>query len=862
MALVVLGLAAQGGGPQPVAEAEDADKARPSQVVFEKHIAPILEARCFKCHGQSQAKAGLDLRRKFTMLKGGDNGPAISPGKPGESLLVQKIENGEMPPPEEGKLDERQRALIRQWVEAGAPLARSPEPTLEDTTAATQVSKQDREFWAFQPPKRPKVPRVRHADRVRTPIDAFLLARLEEKGLSFNPDAPRGVLLRRLSFDLLGLPPTPEQLESFLADESSDAYERLVDRLLSSPEYGVRWGRHWLDIAGYADSDGYLDADRLRPEAWRYRDYVIGALNDDLPYDRFLTEQLAGDELSDWRRASELTPEMKRQLLATGFLRTALDPTYPGYTEPNEIHQVLSDTMQIVGTAFLGMTVHCARCHAHKFDPISQRDYYSLQAVFLPALDPARWQPSEVRGIPLASDAEQTRINEHNKQIDGHIAKLSATFAELTARFRRRLVQETLAAASKTADEKVLVKLIAALEQPADKRNTEQNKLVAELAPNLSLDEKELVARYPEFAQESQTFKAQIGAEQAKKLSIVRSRGLADLDDKPPVAHVLLRGDYNKPGPTVEPTVPEVLAPAGYKLQVRPGHKTTGRRLALAQWLTDPAHPLTARVHVNRLWRHHFGRGLAPTVANFGRSGARPSHPELLDWLATEFVRLGWSQKTLHRLMVTSTAYRQSSTTEAASARLDPDNLLFGAWQPRRHEGEVLRDGALAVAGKLNHLPQGPPAPVIRQGDGSVITNDDAQGNRRSIFLIVRRSQHLTMLDLFDAPMMEVNCPERNTAIVPLQALALLHGPFGESAAAALAHRIMNAGSNDEDRLTFAYRLLLSREPRPKERALVRQALDALLSDQADKDSPSALRSAWTQVALTLLNSNEFMLVH
>ncbi len=855
--------------------AEKPAAAEAGKVVFETHIAPILEARCVKCHGDGQTKAGLDVRRKFTLLKGGDSGPSLVPGKPGESLLIERIAKGEMPPPEEGRLEERQLALIRQWIEGGAVTAKSPEPPLDEAEAATRLSAEDRQFWAFQPPNRPKVPRVRNADRVRTPIDTFVLARLEAQGLSFNPDAPRHVLLRRLCFDLTGLPPTPEQLEAFLADDRPGAYERLVDRLLTSPAYGERWGRHWLDVAGYADSDGYLDADRLRPEAWRYRDYVIQALNDDLPYDQFLTEQLAGDELSDWRRAGELTPAMRRQLVATGFLRTALDPTYPGYTEPNEIHQVLADTMQIVGTACLGLTIHCARCHAHKYDPVSQRDYYALQSVFLPALDPGRWQPSEVRGIVLASEPEQARVNEHTKQIDSRVAEALKSAAELQGRYRRMLVAETLAAAGKPADEALVGKVVAAILQPANQRSDEQKKLIAEHAPKLTLAEAELIAKYSDFATELQDLKEKVAAEQARKMTIPIARGLADLDGKPVAGKVLLRGDYGKPGPIVEHGVPEVLAPAGFRLNAKADYKTSGRRLALARWLTDPAHPLTARVQVNRIWQHHFGRGLVPTVANFGRSGVKPTHPELLDWLATEFMSplspvgkgagvrggLGWSQKALHRLIVTSTAYRQSSAWDAAKAKADPDNVLLGAWQPRRHEGEVLRDSILAVSGKLNPLSLGTPAPVIRHGDGSVTTADDAQGNRRSIYLIVRRSQHLTMLDLFDTPMMEINCTERSASIVPLQALAMLHGPFAETAAAALGERIVRAASNDEERITYACRLLFSRVPRLKERAAIHEFLKGV-APETPGDADRAQRAAWAQAALVLLNSNEFVFVH
>jgi Protein of unknown function (DUF1549)/Protein of unknown function (DUF1553)/Planctomycete cytochrome C len=787
-------------------------------VLFETHIRPLLETRCLRCHGQGKVKGGLDLRRKFTMLKGGDSGPALVPGKPAQSLLIERITKGEMPPAKAEALTARQKELLRLWVAAGAPLANPKEPPLQETEVTSRVTAEDRAFWAFQTPKRPPVPRVRAAHRVRTPIDAFLLARLESKGLSFSADAPKEVLLRRLSFDLIGLPPAPEERARFLADDRPDAYERLVDRLLASPAYGERWGRHWLDVAGYADSDGYLAADRLRPEAWRYRDYVIQALNADLPYDRFLTEQLAGDEMSDWRRAEELTPEMTRQLTATGFLRTALDPTYPGYTEPNEIHQVLSDTMQIVSSSVLGLTVQCARCHAHKFDPISHKDYYSLQALFLPALDPARWQPSGVRGIPLAPEAEVSRLREQNRKIAERVRDLTASLTGLTTRYRKKL---------------------AAIQKPGPKPAMEA----------------ELSARFPEYQAEAEKLKAAITAEQALKKTPVLVRGLTDLEGKLPEGHIFRRGDYTKPGAVVEPAVPEVLAPPGYRLAVKAGYKTSGRRLALARWLVGreiaTAHPLTARVQVNRMWAHHFGRGLVRTVANFGHSGAQPSHPKLIDWLATEFIRRGWSQKALHRLMVTSTAYRQASGRDAR----DPDNVLLGAWRPRRHEGEVVRDSILAVSGRLNGQRYGPPAPVARQGSGAIETKDDAQGNRRSIYLIVRRSQHLTLLDLFDTPQMEVNCPERPVSTVPLQALALLHGPFAERNAAALAERIQKAAPDDPGRTVFAFRLLFSRDPRPAEVGKVRKFLAALAEEKMTQ------RDAWTQVALVLLNSNEFVYV-
>lgn len=851
--------------------ADDAAAKPATTLTFEADIFPILQARCAKCHGEEKLEAGLDVRRRFAILKGGDTGPAFVEGKPDESTLIERIEKNEMPPVDEGRLDDKQKALIRQWVLAGAPTLKSPEPPLEESEIASRISDEDRQFWSFKPPIRPAVPVVKSLDRVRTAIDSFLLEKLEAKGLAFNPDAPREVQVRRLYLDLWGIPPTIEQANEYLQDERPDAYELLVDRLLAAPQYGERWGRHWLDVAGYADSDGYLAADRLRPEAWRYRDYVIEALNRDLPYDQFVREQLAGDELSDWRRGEEISPEVERQLRATGFLRTAMDPTYPGYVEPNEVHQVLADTVQIVSSTFLGLTVQCARCHSHKFDPISQRDYYSMQAVLLGAYDPARWQPSEVRGIPLATEAQEARINELNKKADERVAALTATSTELTTRFRKRRIVEILSAATPgvAVDPTLVDKLLAAVAVATDKQNPEQKELVARHLPGTVWTDDELTKRYAEYGEDQVRLKAAIAAEAALKKTIVKLRSLGDVDDKPAEGRILRRGEHTKPGGTVTANVPEVLTTVGFQLEVKPGYKTSGRRLAFARWLTEPNHPLLSRVQANRIWARHFGRGLVPTLANFGRSGVKPSHPELLDWLATEFVAMGWSQKALHKLMVTSTAYRQSVDMEPAKTAADPENKLWGAWQPRRVEGEVVRDGLLAVSGKLNPEMLGSPVNVTGSGDGAIIDVDNAGGRRRSIYQIVRRSQHMTMLDLFDTPLMEVNCPERTVSIVPLQALAMLHGPQAERASLGLSERVLAAAATDEERLVWIFRTLLTRTPRPTEQQNFQSFLAEIRKEQllnktapTAEDQLAATRVAWKEAALVLLNSNEFLFVH
>jgi hypothetical protein len=838
-------------------------------VTFERDIAPLIEARCLKCHGGEKLEGGLDLRRRSLIEKGGDSGAAIVLAKPEESLLLQKVEKGEMPPKEEGPLDQKQKDLFRRWIAAGAPLAGEKEQPLEDAEPPSRVTAEDRKFWSFQPPVRPPLPVVQQAERVRSPIDAFLLQKLEAKSLSFADDAPQEVLLRRATFALTGLPPTLDDQAAFAADDRPDAFERLTDRLLASPQFGEHIARQWLDVAGYADSDGYLAADRLRPQAWRYRDYVIQALNADLPYDQFVLEQVAGDELSDWRRADEITPLMARQLAATGFLRTASDPTYPGYIEPNEVHQVMADTEQIVSTSLLGFTMQCCRCHAHKYDPIPQRDYYALQAVFFPALDPAKWQPSEVRGIPLASESQLQRLNEHNGQIDARVGQLNKELLELAIRFQLKRVAELLGPAG--SDAELAKNVAAAINAAADKRTEEQKAFVAKYAPNVVLGDKELAAWSPEYAERSAKLKAAVASETALKEQAVLVRGMIDLDDKPASCKLLIRGDHSKPGAEVTPDVPEILSAEGFQLAATPGYKTTGRRTAFARWVIDPQNPLTARVQVNRVWAKLFGRGIVPTVANFGRAGAKPTHPELLDWLAREFADTGWGQKQLFRELVASTAWRQASQANPAALAADPNNDLLGWWHAQRHTGEMLRDSTLAASGKLNSPMFGAPVPVAAQGDGSVITASDAQGSRRSVYLQVRRSQHVTMLDLFDVPMMEVNCPERSQATVPLQALALLHGPFAEQSAAALADRILReAPADDPARIDFAFRLDFARPPTAAERqalqtflaAIVKEKLGDAAATAASGPRQEAERAAWNQAALVLLNSNEFLFVH
>lgn len=860
--LLLIAILDQALGLRTLAAAED------SKLNFEDDIAPILEARCSKCHAAEGRKGGLDLRRRSKIAEGGDSGAALVPGKPDESLLVTRVKAGEMPPEGEDKLDAKQIELLARWVAEGAAVKATDgsEPPLDDEGTDVEVSDADRDFWAFKPPVRPGIPALADGTRLRTPVDSFLLAKLQAQGAAFSDDASPRVVIRRLYFDLLGLPPSPEEIAAFESDQRPDAYERLVDRLLASPRYGERFARHWLDVAGYADSDGYLDADRLRPEAWRYRDYVIRALNDDKPYDRFVLEQIAGDELADWRRAGELTPELRDNLVATGFMRTALDATYDNWHEPVECHKVMADTIEIVSSTFLGLTVQCARCHAHKFDPISQRDYYRLHAVLLASYDPQEWQVSLARSIPLASEVEQQRITEQNQQADARIGQLNAHLAELAVRYRDRLLDEALAGIS---DEALRQQVRAALVVPdPNQRSEEQKKLVADHAATVDFSEAALTAKYPEFAAELARLRAAVAAEQALKKDIVRLRGLFDLDDQPRQAHVLVRGDFNTPGKPVEPGVPAVLAAPGYEFQPQPGYKTTGRRLAFAQWLVDPRHPLTARVQVNRAWSQLFDVGLVETAANFGKAGSPPTNAELLDWLARDFADGGWSQKNLHRAIVTSTAYRQSSRP-TLSAQGGATSLL-AAFPPKRLDGETVRDTILQLSGGWNAAMFGPPAAVVRHGDGMVTVAEGPDAGRASIYLIVRRSQHVTLLDLLDVPKMEVNCTERRESFVVTQSLALLNSGFMEQAATAFAARLQRDVPADEPaRLRRAWELAYGRAPGGQEEATLLAFLDGVgaaelqkpLEQAAPAEYEAARAKAWTQLALVLFNSNEFLFV-
>jgi hypothetical protein len=778
-------------------------------------------------------------------------------------------------PPGKNKLTAAQVRIVRDWINAGAPAA----PTLPAQSAG---SESDRQHWAFRPPVRPPVPGVVHVDRVRTAIDAFLLAKLEAKHLSFACDSDRVTLLRRASLDLLGLPPSPEEVDNFVSDSRPDAYQRLLDRLLASPHFGERWGRHWLDVVGYTDTVGF-DQDTntiLQSEGkWRYRDYVIAAFNADVPYDRFVTEQLAGDELVDWRNAPRFTPEIRRLLTATGYLRTARDQTHePESDIPLNHFGVLHDTVAIVGNSLLGLTLNCAQCHNHKFDPIPQRDYYRLMALFTPAYNPRDWRPvypwkPEVqdRGLPDLSPRELAELQRHNREVERRVGELTARLAALRRPYETRLREARLQA----VPEPIRADTRAAVDAPAATRTEVQKYLAAKFEAKLRVTPEELAAALgPADGAEVNRLNAQIAALNATRRSFGKIQALYDVGPPPPT-YLLKRGSYETPGEEVPPGFLSVLSDPTHSSLApasSPSGSTSGRRLAFARWLTEPGSrpsALLARVMVNRLWQHLFGQGLVPTPDNFGRSGEPPTHPELLEWLGTEFARSGWRVKPMLKLMMTSTAYRQASRPSPAADPevADPGNRLLGRMRLRRLEAEAIRDALLAVSGRLDQTVGGPPVLVRPRPDGLVEVDEKGSPGmrgKRSVYLLCRRSYNLSLLTVFDQPLVATTCPCRDVSAVPLQSLAMLNNAFVAEQARHFADRVERAaGATGEGAIRTAFRLALARGPSAAETEICVRLLErqAAAYRQAGRPTGEAERLALVQLCHALLNTNEFLYV-
>ena len=722
----------------------------------------LIEQHCLACHGEAKM-AGLDLRTRDAALAGGKRGPAITPGDAAASLIYRAAQHkGDLAmPPSRGPLPADELAVLREWIDAGAAWPGRGEARAEPA------------WWSFRKPVRPAIPDQDTAN----PIDAFILEKLETKGIEPLEAGDRRTLIRRLTFDLHGLPPSPEDVAAFTQDPDPLAYDKLVDRLLASPRYGERWGRHWLDVVRYADTGGF-ETDVYFANAWRYRDYVIESLNDDKPYDQFVREQVAADEIwpgSFDLEGSYLLPEAAKQyrdrLIGTGLYTLGAFPVEITFHGDQYRAEWQAESVDLTGAAFLGLTLGCARCHDHKFDPIPQRDYYRMSALFA---------GSEEREIPIVSRMEVYEFTRH---------------------------QAKWTIAEQLEDE---IKRMGKPKTPAerDRRETLLRKL----------GEAFLKAPDP-----------------YEKASV-----LAHTERVPPT-HLLERGEWSKKGERLEPGYLTALHRGPEIEEPDTEYFVPRRRKALAEWLASEENPLLARVMVNRLWLGHFGRGIVETPNDFGRQGAPPSHPELLDWLAVEFRQSGWSLKHMHRLMVTSEAYRRSSASSPQAAKADPQNVLLWRMNRRRLEAEALRDAALAVTGALNLDPGGPPVVVplteeerdgMRDYSQWPVTSDETQHTRRSVYLFVKRSFRLPMFQTFDAPDAALSCARRETSTVAPQALALMNGAFFQQQADAFAERLREEAGDPAQRVERAWQLALNRAPDIEEK---RRALEFLQTEPLER---------------------------
>ncbi|MDR3623201.1 MAG: PSD1 and planctomycete cytochrome C domain-containing protein [Paludisphaera borealis] len=715
------------------------------EVDFDRRVSPVLAMRCLECHGVNTASGGLVLTSAESLARGGDAGEVVVAGKPEESALLERVIADEMPPKRQGqsqKLSEPEIQALRAWIAAGA---KWPKGRVIDRDERTTSVRGGRDWWSLQPIARPTPPSPRRTDWVKNPIDAFVLAKLESAGIDPAPQSDRRVLIRRAYFDLVGLPPTIEEVDAFVKDSRPDAYERLIARLLESPHYGERWGRFWLDLARFAETSGY-ERDQEKPGAWKYRDWVVKSLNDDKPYDRFVLEQLAGDELPD---------RDEQTVVATGFLRLGTWNDEPN--DPQDYkYERLEDMVHATTTAFLGMTVKCARCHDHKFDPIPQTDYYRIAATFWPG--PIEPRERELLGGP----------------------------------------------SSKELDYDVL--------------------------------------------------------------------GWTDVTRTPSDLHLLKKGEHTRPGQVVAPGVLSMIPDLDRPIPPPPADaKTTRRRLTLAEWINDPRHPLAARVYVNRIWQHHFGRGLVSTSDNFGFTGQKPSHPELLDWLAAEFLQGGRKSKRMHYLMMTSSAYQQASShpEQESNAQKDADNRLIWHGTRQRQDAEALRDAILAVSGRLDLRVGGPSfKPVVSaealeglsMKGGGIVPSPPEEQNRRSLYMYSRRGLLAPLMTTFDFCDTTLPCGQRDVSVVAPQALALLNGDFAHEQSDATARRVgAIAGRDASARVRTAWRIVLARDPSAAEATAALRHLD-----QQKRQFPDASKAddlALASLCHVLINSNEFVFV-
>ena len=995
---------------------------------FHRDIRPLLRNRCVKCHGPLKPAGNLNLSLPSALARGGESGPAIVPGQPEESRLWQLVEREEMP--EGAPLPPAEKELLKRWIAGGAPGLSQP----------AEAGAADETHWAFRKLHRPPLPTLQDHSGIRNALDAHVVAALEAVGLSLSPEASRETQIRRVALDLVGEPPTPAEIEMFVLDDQPQAYERMVERYLASSRFGERWGKHWLDAAGYADSNGYFSADTDRPLAWRYRDYVIRSLNADKPFDRFLREQLCGDELAGFRPGQPVTPEAIDLLEATHFLRNGQDGSDIGVQEPEAFEvdrrAALEAVVQVTATSLLGLSVHCARCHDHKFDPISQREYYQLQAILFPAFNPQDWinpkdrviyaylpgekeqweareqdlktqlarlkdeytawlaahrEPSEVLLTEGFDDGWQSRwsatapgddkpsaaiafdktdppaahvhegvlqiiagpgeswlsttrafdwtpaetggwiqatfdlvdnkvnggpaerlgyniavhdfddsgsIDGGNLLIDGNPATATTVYRDYPGTDQKPIgpigatgyvpgrnygVRVTNLGDGKYRLDHIVDGLpdgasltLTAADLPdggfsfffcvgrsfvVDNLRIERSLPAANTTVDLAAIRKAIEERRSQYEQQRKGLDSQRTPEPGRAIAWV-----SDKSARPPVVPFLTRGQYHLREGDVPPMALSALSEPGEEYvppSVAADATTTGRRSAFADWLLRPhgrPSALVARVHVNRVWRQYFGRGIVATTDNLGLTGTPPTHPELLEELAAGFVADGWSQKELHRRIVTSAVYRQSSAPRAEGLARDRDNRLWWRWPVRRLEAEVIRDAMLAVAGQLDPQPAGPYVPTRQTAIGEVIVEEQVPGAwRRSVYLQQRRSQTPSFMKVFDAPSVATICTTRPSSTVPLQSLALLNSDFAIARAEAFAQRLLTETDGSTTALVRrAWRLAMGRDPTANEAALAGEFLESQRGQYPAADAP---RWATTDFCQMLLASSAFLYV-
>jgi hypothetical protein len=794
--------------------AAPATQPSPQQMFFEAKVRPLLVDNCLTCHGDKKQKGGLRLDSMFAILKGGKHGAAVVPGKPQTSRMITAVSyqdtNLQMPPEEQ--LTDDQVHVLTEWVKMGAPWPASDRYIHRQIGGKHRViADSDRSFWSFQPVKDEPPPVVHNGGWCRNPVDRFISAKLEAEGLQPAPEADRNELIRRATFDLTGLPPTPQEVQAFVEDLSPDAYEHLIDRLLASPRYGERWARHWLDLVRYAESDGF-NQDLYRANAWPYRDYVIRAFNDDKPYDQFVTEQLAGDEVA---------PQDPNVIVATGYLRAGLYE-FNQRDVPKHWDQTLIDITDVTADTFLGLSMQCCRCHDHKFDPILQTDYFRFRAFFSPVLPK--------NDFALASTSEKKAYAEAMEKWEQKTAGIRAKIAEIEAK--------PLEKAKENSRSKFPPDMQDILHKPREQRTPYEQQLAA------------LAGRQIDDPS-ANGFK--LGKADKAKCDELKKE-LEEFDNlKPaPLTYGLLMSDVGPvasptyvPGDTMhaqEPGFPVVFDKLPLiKPAITPTATTTGRRRALAQWMVQPGNPLTSRVMVNRIWQHHFGRGIVSTSGDFGHLGTHPTHPELLDYLATRFVQGGWHIKPIHKLIMTSAAYRQSALrTMPEVARLkDPDNRWLWRMCTRRLDAEQIHDAMLDISGELQ----------LQLGGPSV----DHASPSRAIYAKQIRNKPDPLLEVFDVPESFGSVPVRNTTTTATQALLMINGNWTQKRAAALAERVRKEvkGSEPAALVDAVYRLAYGRAAESAERE---EAVEFLSRD-------GNLDTNFVDFCHVILNSSEFLYV-